>query len=389
MLRVGIFIDTYFPMIDGVTNVVHNYAKRMNDDEFEVTVFCPIADKKYKDDFSYRVVRCKSMKICFLDYTMPLPKLDRKFKEILNGSELDIVHIHSPFGVGKMGVKYAQKHNIPVIATLHTQFEQDFYHETHSKLASKWLLKLIMRVFNQCDKCYAVNERVAEIYCGYGAKQVPGVLYNSTDLLPVADGEKADTLVNETYCLKADQPVFLFVGRLTALKNIDLIVDALARLKDIDFKMFFVGSGQDEDRLKHRIEKDGLNDKVIMIGKIADRAMLQALYHRAQLFLFPSLYDASSLVQIEAASQKTPTLFAEGAATSCMITDGVNGYTAPPEPEQYAAKIKEILSDKQAYDRVCEGAHRDLYSTWDDAVKTIKEIYRNIIEEHRNKNGQN
>ena len=44
MLRVGIFIDTYFPMIDGVINVVHNYAKRMNDGEFEAIVFCPIAD---------------------------------------------------------------------------------------------------------------------------------------------------------------------------------------------------------------------------------------------------------------------------------------------------------------------------------------------------------
>ena len=389
MLKVGIFIDTYFPMIDGVINVVHNYAQRMNDDEFEVIVFCPVADKNYVDNFPYRVVRCKSTKVFFLDYTMPVPKLDRKFKKILKGSQLDIVHIHSPFGIGKMGVQYAKKHKIPVIATLHSQFEQDFYRATHSKEITKSLLKTIMKVFNACDECYAVNERVAEIFYGYGAKRMPSVLYNSTDLLPVEDGAAANRLVNQTYALKEDQPVFLFVGRLTALKNIYLIVDALAQLKDMDFKMFFVGSGQDEAELKRRVEKHGLSDKVVMIGRITDRELLKALYYRTSLFLFPSLYDANSLVQIEAASQKTPTLFAEGAATSSMVTDGVNGYIAPPEETQYAEKIKEILSDHEKYHEVCEGAYRDLYSTWDDAVLKIKHIYRNKVEENQTKQDAN
>lgn len=384
MLKVGIFIDTYFPMIDGVINVVHNYAKRMDDDEFEVTVFCPIADKKYQDDFNYRVVRCKSAKVFFLDYTLPLPKLDCKFKQALNGSELDIVHIHSPFGVGKMGIRYARKHGIPVIATLHSQFHQDFYYTTHSKVITKTLLKSVTKAYNQCDYCYAVNTRIEELFHSYGVKRTAGVIPNSTDLTPVEDGERADALVNETYSLAADMPVFLFVGRITELKNVYLIVDALAQLRDTDFKMFFVGRGQDEEELKRRIEKNGLSDKIIMLGRIADRGLLQALYHRANLFLFPSMYDASSLVQIEAASQKTPTLFSEGAATGSMVTDGVNGYLAPHDAVKYAEKIKEILNDRETYDRVCEGAYRDLYSTWDDAVKKIKTVYRDKIDEYRN-----
>lgn len=380
MLKVGIFIDTYFPMIDGVINVVHNYAKRMNDGEFEVTVFCPVADKKFQDDFAYRVVRCKSMKIFFLDYTLPLPKLDCKFKKILKGSELDIVHIHSPFGIGKMGVRYAKKHNIPVIATMHSQFEQDFYRATHSKCITRAMLKSVMKVFNACDECYAVNARVAEIFKGYGAKRLPDVLLNSTDFTPVEDGKQADALVDKTYSLSPETPVFLFVGRLTALKNIYFIVDALARLKDAAFKMFFVGNGQDAGELRRRIDKNGLSDKIEMVGRITDREFLKALYHRAKLFLFPSLYDANSLVQIEAASQSTPTLFVEGAATSSTVTDGVNGYLAPNDPEKYAEKIAEILNDEEGYKRVSEGAFRDLYSTWDDAVLKLKTVYRSAAD---------
>ena len=384
-MRVGMFVDTYFPMIDGVIQVVHNYSKRLQDDGIEVIVFCPKPDKNFQDEFNYRVVRCKCVKIFFLDYSLPLPKLDRKFKQILKDSKLDIVHIHSPFGVGKMGVRYAKKHNIPVIASLHSQFEQDFYRATHSKCITKAMLRSVTKVYNRCDGCYAVNERVAEIFHGYGVRQMPGVVFNCTDLTPVEEGAAADKLVNETYNIKEDQPVFLFVGRITALKNIYLITDALAHLQDMDFKMLFVGSGQDEAELKRRIEKDGLEDKVILTGRISDREMLKALYHRASLFLFPSIYDTNSLVQIEAASQKTPTLFGEGTATSFLVKDGVNGFIAPLDAAQYAERLREILNDKETYDKVCEGAHRDLYYLWEHSVGQIKQIYREKIEANRQK----
>ena len=389
MLKVGMFVDTYFPMIDGVINVVHNYSKRIQGDEFEVIVFCPKLNKKYIDDFPYRVVRCKSVKIFFLDYSLPLPKLDRKFKRILKGSQLDIVHIHSPFGIGKMGLWYAKKHHIPVIASLHSQFEQDFYRATHSKSVTKSMLKVVTKVYNQCDACFAVNERVAEIFHGYGVKKMPGVVFNCTDLTPVEDGAAANRLVNETYSLKEDQPVFLFVGRITALKNIYLIVDALAQLKDMDFKMLFVGSGQDEAELLRRVEKNGLTEKVVMTGRISDREMLKALYHRANLFLFPSVYDTNSLVQIEAASQKTPTLFGEGTATSFLVKNNVNGFIAPLDATGYAERLREILSDKETYDKVCDGAHRDLYFVWEHSVEQIKQIYRDLIAEYQNKKEEN
>ena len=150
MIKVGLFLDTYFPMVDGVINVVHNYATRLDkDEEFDVTVFVPKHSKKYIDNFPYKIVRCKSVNLGIIDYKFPAPKLDRKFKKALKNSDLDIVHIHSPFMVGEMAVNYAKKHNIPAIATMHSQFEQDFYRTTHSKLITKLMLKKVMKVFNR------------------------------------------------------------------------------------------------------------------------------------------------------------------------------------------------------------------------------------------------
>lgn len=380
MIKVGLFIDTYFPMVDGVINVVDNYAKRLNDEEFQVIVFAPkTRNKKYVDNFSYKLQRCKSVKIFFLDYDLPLPRFDRKFKKTLKESNLDIVHIHSPFGVAKMGIRYAKKHNIPVVATLHSQFEKDIFQSSKSKLITKIMLKSIMRVFNRCDEYYAVNSKISQVFLRYGTKHLPPVQRNGTDMTPVKDETKALEMVNKKFNLRADENVFLFVGRINVLKNILFTVQALSKLKDQNFKMFFVGDGVDMDKLKKEIEKYHLQDKVILTGKIYDRELLECLYLRAKLFLFPSMYDASSLVQIEAASQKTPTLFLKDSATSATVTENVNGFLADPTPEAYARKIEEILADEKLYKTVQEGAVRDLFVTWDDTVKEMKEKYKQQI----------
>ena len=99
--------------------------------------------------------------------------------------------------------------------------------------------------------------------------------------------------------------------------------------------------------------------------------MLERLYSRAKLFLFPSLYDANSLVQIEAACQGTPTLFLEGARTAATVTPAVNGYVSAPGEDNYARAILDILADEEGYQRVSAAARRDLYLNWDDVVREV------------------
>ena len=174
-ITIGLFNDSFYPMTDGVINVVDNYARLLSK-RANVIVFVPSYPNNYYDDTTlpYKVVRCKSIKIPFLDYSLPIPKLDIKFLKELKKYNLDIVHIHSPFTIGATGVKYAKKHNIPCIATMHSQFKKDIMRFTKSELASDKLLKEIIKVFNSCDECFAVNKEVARIvYEDYHCKTIP------------------------------------------------------------------------------------------------------------------------------------------------------------------------------------------------------------------------
>lgn len=384
-LKIGLFVDAFFPMVDGVIMVVDNYARRLA--KFcDVTVFTIKPRGKYgkcTNDFPYKVVRCNTLSVPFLDYDLGTPNLDSKFVKELKRTKLDIVHIHSPFTMGRVGVEYARKHKIPAVASLHSQFDQDFYRATRNKGLTKLLLKKIMNVFNACDEYYAVNSRIAEVFKGYGAKHLPAVQQNATDFTPIENEAEAIKMVNEKFGLEPDMPLFLFVGRINILKNIYFILESLEKLKTREFKMIFVGVGQDLDDFKIAVSDSSVADNVIFAGKITDRELLKAIYLRSKLFLFPSMYDTNSLVQIEAASQKTPTVFIRGSATSSTVTEDVNGFITDPTPTAFAAKIMQVLEDDEYYKKVQEGAFRDLYATWDERVVEMYEKYLRNIEKKR------
>ena len=386
-LTIGFFVDAFYPMIDGVVLVVDNYARRLSKIA-NVIVFAPdisnVNGNSFNDeDLPYKVVRCKSINSKIIgDYTIPVPGIDRDFKKRLDESNLDIVHIHSPFTIGSIGVKYAKKNNIPLIATLHSLYKQDFKRTVKSNIFASLLTKIIISTFNKCNTCLTVNKEVSRIYTEeYHLKKKPIIINNATDLEDDVTNEDLKKINNE-YNIKTDEKVFLFVGRINKLKNIFFIVDVVKILKErnvFPFKMLFVGTGQDEKELKEYIKEKKLENDIIMCGKITDRDKLSSIYKRSDLFLFPSFYDTNSLVQLEAACFSKPTVFLEGSATSSTVTNNVNGFISKDSPTEYANTIIKVMNDKDLYNKVCKNAYKDLYKTWDDTVKEIYKIYNTLI----------
>ena len=148
--------------------------------------------------------------------------------------------------------------------------------------------------------------------------------------------------------------------------------------RDVKFKMIFAGQGQDEDKLAGLVSDLQLKDDIIMAG-LNNREQLQDLYSRAKLFLFPSMYDANSLVQIEAACQGTPTVFLRGSRTSATVTDGVNALVSEPTEEAFADTIEAILADEERYRRISAAAREQLYLDWDTVVDSVYSKYQELI----------
>ena len=382
-LKIGIFMDSFYPAIDGVVLVVDNLAKMLSKFN-DVVVVVPDTESKV-EDFSrpYNVIRIKSYSIPFTEYKLgkTLSKNSKVFKTLVK-EKFDVIHIHSPFTIGRLGVKVAKALNVPCIATMHTRFDFEIKKVVKNKLITKLVIKNLIKVYNDCDNAIAVNHAMKKVFKDYGYKSVPEVIYNGTDLLPLSNKEEMITKVNKLYDLKKDDIVFLFVGRLTSIKNIFFILDSLKKLKEdgFKFKMLYVGTGPDEKKLKTRIEEYNMADEVIMTGRITDRMLLSGIYARASLFLFPSLFDASSLVQIEAAVNETPGLFIEGSVTSDTVLNNVSGFTTTLDETIYKDKIKEIISNQKLLSEVSKNAREMLGKNWYEIALETYDLYLKEID---------
>ena len=386
-LKIGIFMDSYYPAIDGVVLVIDNLAKELakfND----VTVVVPKSES-IKDDINrpYKVIRIDSIKVPTTEYRLGLPKnkLSKMFRELVN-EEFDVIHIHSPFTIGKLGVRVAKYMGIPCIATMHTRFDFEIKKRVNSKIVTNTVIKELVKVYNKCDKCIAINSAMIKVFKDFGYKYEPTIIYNGTDLKPLENKEENINKINKLYNLKKDDKVLLFVGRITSIKNIFFILDSLKLLKEdgYNFKMIYVGDGEDLKELRSRIKKYNLEDSVITTGRIEDRLILSSIYARADLFLFPSLFDASSLVQIEAAINETPGLFIEGSVTSDTVINNVSGYTSELSEEAYKNRIKEILDNPKKHKEVSKNAKEMLGRSWEAIAVDTYNLYLEEINKKNN-----
>ncbi len=379
-LKIGLFIDNYYPNIDGVTLVVDNLARCLSKYN-DVVVVCPYIDGCNDSSLPYKVIRLKSIKVPLTSY-----KVVNMFcnKIELVNENFDIIHIHSPFILGKIGMKLAKKLDIPCISTVHTRFDFEFKRFAKSEVVSHFATKVLITSLNKSTLCTVVNDPLVSEVKSYGYKGKLKVVYNGTDLKPAIFKGRKRNMINEMFNLSNEEAVFLFVGRIIDIKNIFFILDALKLLKEENykFKMIYVGEGPDFEKLKNKVIEYQLEDYIILTGKITDRELLSFIYRRSDLLLFPSLFDTSSLVRIEAAVNMTPGLFIKGSMVGSTIKDNVDGYLSKLDIVKYKNRIIEIINDKKLLNKVSINAKKNLGVSWKNVAKIYYDIY---LEEVNNK----
>ena len=387
-IKICQLLDSYYPCIDGPINVVKNYSKNLNKIT-DCVLAVPKAKKNqnYVDNEEFKVLRCKSTGAPE-GYRLGHPRIDRKFKKQIEEENFDIFHAHSPFAMGRFAIKRAKKKGVPCVATIHTQYHLDFLRVLKgSKFLTKFMIRYIMKVYNKADSVWTVNNASCQVLRDYGYKGKIEVVRNGTDLKYPNNATELKEKVNNLHNLHGQKNVFIYVGRVAMYKNLGLMADALSVLNQEgqDFKVLIVGDGFDLDKFKAQVEKLGLTDKFVFVGKVSDRELLQGYYLRSDLFLFPSTFDTSSLVPIEAAAHNLATLLIEGSYTAENIIDGENGFLAKENAKDYAERIKEIISQEGLLKQVGLNAGKTVYRSWEMVSQEVYQKYKEIIEEYNKK----
>ena len=108
-------------------------------------------------------------------------------------------------------------------------------------------------------------------------------------------------------------------------------------------------------------------------------ALLDGLYSRANLFCFPSLYDAAPMVVREAAVMGTPSVMVRGSTAAEIIRDGENGYLCENDALDLARVISAAIGDEEKRRIVGRNARETIPVPWEGIMEKAVERYTRLI----------
>ena len=172
----------------------------------------------------------------------------------------------------------------------------------------------------------------------------------------------------------------LYVGdRSKPYKNFIFMLNALASLLlDVpDLRLVCTGSAL-TDSEKAEASKLKIADRVVSAGFV-DELMLDALYHHAQLFIYPSLYEGFGMPILEAMSNGCPVCLADA---TCFPEVGGDAalYFSPHDAEQMCTSVDKIISDNNYAEQMRQaGLKRAAEFSWDKTAELTMKSYQQIF----------
>ena len=376
------FIDNYFPVIDGVTETVHEYARHME----HATVVCPAMERHYLQEhsFPYPVLTSMTFRVPFSRYASAVPKIDRNLEKKIAEVQPDIFHLHSPSLLGKYAVSLGKKMNIPVVATFHSKYYDAILEFTKSRAIARMATDQIVKLYESCDEVWACSEETGETLRSYGYSKSYQVMPNGTDTAYPGNAEELKEKAANVYRIPQGKHVLLFVGQMIWYKNQRLILDAFRILCDRSDDWFLVmaGSGKDEQDIAKYAAGLGLTEKqVLFTGLIQDRDLLKGVYLNADLLFFPSVFDNAPLVLREAAVLGVPTLATEGSNAAGAIRKNYSGFTAAATPEHMSDEILRIFSEEDVR-QIGRNARETIPVSWEKLMPMVLAEYQAVIDKY-------
>lgn len=390
-MKVCLLNDSFPPVIDGVANVVMNYARILEEDKLaDVLVGTPRYPDTDYSTYPYQVIPYKSFDTTKIvkGYRAGNPLDMEEISDMANFCP-DIIHTHCPVVSTVVARILRARTNVPVVFTYHTKFDVDIAKAVKAKFIQKETIKALVNNIEACDEVWVVSQGAGENLRSLGYEGDYRVVSNGVDFAKGrVSNDKVRTVV-KGYDLPENVPVFLFVGRIIKYKGIPLILEALSMLKKNgqDFRMVFVGSGPDEEELKEQARQYGLLEnggseagKCIFVGAVYNRDALRAWNTRADLFLFPSTYDTNGIVVREAAACGLASVLIKGSCAAEGITHERNGYLIEENAKALYGLLSTVSKNQEHLYQVGQYAMDEIYISWKESVYQAHKRYGEILE---------
>ena len=390
---IGLFNECFPPVMDGVSLTVSNLARCLYQQGKEVAVITPEMPGLDEAQLPYLVLQYRSIPVPGRrPYRYGFPLFDLKFQKQFAAHSYEVFHAHCPFSSGDYALKMAKKMGVPLVATFHSKYRDDFERVIPNKTIVDYLVGKVVKFYESADEVWVPQASVGETLREYGYKGSFEVVDNGTEFAGTPYSPYLQREAKNELYVNADEPLLLFVGQHIWEKNVKLIIEALTMIRDMPFHALFVGDGYVRDEMQALAERQGLTgrqdyrqDRLTFLGSVQSRELMKTIYAAADLFLFPSVYDNAPLVVREAASLHTPSLVTRGSNTAELIRDGFNGFLADNDVNAFANRLRYILERPITMTWAARGAANTLVRPWESIAEEVADRYQHLIDRQQNR----
>ncbi|HEY2922829.1 MAG TPA: glycosyltransferase family 4 protein, partial [Candidatus Binatia bacterium] len=168
-----------------------------------------------------------------------------------------------------------------------------------------------------------------------------------------------------------ENPYFLFVGRLEAIKGLQTVIELWKKVERFD--LLIAGTGNYEKMLRAQAAS---NRRIKFLGSLSQRD-LGAIYFHALACIVPSItYETFGMVNIESFARKTPVIARDLGALPEVIADSNGGFVYRTEEELLAA-IQRIATLPALRSRLGENGYGAFIKWW--SKDAHMELYFDLV----------
>jgi glycosyltransferase involved in cell wall biosynthesis len=315
-------------------------------------------------------------------------------REMIEKYGYDLISVQEPFETGFIGWRLARKYGLKFQVQLHGDFFGSPYFRNES-LLNQFRYYLGRFIIGRADGIRVVSERIKKSLLAMGIKEekisvapiyaeikslsirhaelvsasyeIPKQVRDDGEEIPkqVRDDEKEipKQVRDDTFGVQYDDErgkkfIFLTVGRLVPVKNIQMQIEAMAAVvKNYpEAELWVVGDGREREKLKTSSFKFQVSNNVKFCGWSNNPA---EFYQQADVFLLTSNYEGWGLAAVEAASFGLPIIMTDVGCAGEFIIDGKSGLVVPVgDSEKLAENMLKLISDENLRKRLGEGTRQ-------------------------------
>ena len=338
-MNILMMTNTFTPHVGGVARSVEAFTAAYRERGHRVLVVAPVFENMPENEVG--VVRIPAIQhFNGSDFSVVLP-IPGFVSSAIEEFKPDIIHSHHPFLVGSTALRMAHIHEVPLVFTHHTMYEQyTHYVPGDSETLKRFVIQLSTRYANLCNQVFAPSESVASVLRRRGVVARIDVVPTGVNLEKFARGSGAG------FRAAMDIPENAFVvghvGRLAPEKNLEFLAKAITGFLKTENRAHFlvVGRGPSENTIREVFSREGMADRVHTPG-VLKHPLLASGYRAMDVFAFASKSETQGMVLTEAMAAGVPVVALDAPGPREVVLDHHNGRLL------YSETVEEFLSALQ------------------------------------------